>query len=185
MSVSFRLRSRYEKIAAASNRLDSRTTFGGTQLLANVAYVDIDDPVERPELPAQHSIRKVLAREDLSSVAQKSLKQRKFYAGQIQRHVVQRHLPRSRIETEITDHERARCCRAWRSSAQDRAYSGDEFARVEWFWYVIIGSNFQAENPVDILTPRSEDQYRDGRFGTQSTQDIESSHAGQHQIEHN
>ena len=70
-------------------------------------------------------------------------------------------------------------------SAQDGANSGDQFARVEWFWHVIIGTNFQAENPVDVLAARGEDQHRNRRLGTQSTQDIEPSHAGQHQIEHN
>ena len=50
-----------------------------------------------------------------------------------------------------------RCC----TSAENGAHAGEQFARVEWLWHVVVGADFKTHNAIDIVA-RGEKQYTHG-----------------------
>jgi hypothetical protein len=73
------------------------------------------------------------------------------------------------------------------SAAQDGADAGDEFAGVERLGQVIVGPEFQPDNPVDIFAARRQHKYRQRRRPPRSpdaTQSLESVQPRQHHIQH-
>lgn len=79
------MRSRREQTAAAAHLLDSLAVVRDAQLSAQVADVDIDDAIERPEFPAQHRLRELLTRENAAGLAHECCEQGEFRARQVER----------------------------------------------------------------------------------------------------
>jgi hypothetical protein len=46
--------------------------------------VNVDDAIERPQLPAKYCLGEMLACEDMSGIAQQSLQQSELHTGQIE-----------------------------------------------------------------------------------------------------
>jgi hypothetical protein len=134
--------------------------------------VDVDDSIEGPKLPAENALGELLACKSPSGSAQKSIEQRELHACQIQWRIVQPNLSRRRIETQIANNQ-------WDSRggnlgrpAQNGPDSRNEFARVEWLWQVIIRSDLQAKDSLDIFSTRGQNQHRNERLCAQTTQNV-------------
>jgi Spy/CpxP family protein refolding chaperone len=69
--------------------------------------------------------------------------------------------------------------------AKNGTNSGKEFAWIEWLGQIVVRSNLQPQNSFDILSPRGQDQHRNGRLRAQPAQNVQTAHARQHQIENN
>ena len=67
--------------------------------------------------------------------------------------------------------------------AQNGPNSRNEFAWVEWLWQVIVRSDLQAKDSLDIFSTRGQNQHRNERLRAQSTQNVQTTHARQHEIE--
>src|SRR5579862_871682 len=70
-------------------------------------------------------------------------------------------------------------------AAQNRPDPSDEFARIERLRQIIIGSNFQTYNSIDIFPSCREQQHRNLRCVANLAQNIETIHSWQHHIKHN
>ena len=149
--------------------------------------MNIDDSIEGPKLPPEDAFGELFPREDPSGSTQKTLQQGKLHAGQIHRRVVLPNFTRCRIEAQI----------AWASSAgpprlqlqggaaKNGANSCNELAWVEWLGQVVVRSDLQTQDSLDIFSPGGQDQHRNRRLSAQPSQNIQTAHAGQHEIENN
>src|SRR5690242_21735981 len=94
------------------------------------------------------------------------------------------------VQAKITEFDdlrigarRARWC-GWRAASQYRLYPGDELARIERFRQVIIGTDFQSDDAVDIVTFRGEHDDRHVLVAaSQPTADRKTVLTGQHEVE--
>ncbi len=122
--------------------------------------VDVNDSIEGSQLAAENALCELFACKHTSRSAQQCLQQLELNAGKIKRFAVYPNLARCGIEPEVTDNHGD--CRSSRlsSPAQNRADSGKELAWVEWLGNVVVCSNLQAENSVDIFSARGQDQHR-------------------------
>jgi hypothetical protein len=177
------LRPRHEEVAAASHRLDSFAALRGPQLPAHVADVDIDDSIEGAELPAEDAFGELLAGEDSSGGAQEGFQQRELHAGQIQPCVVQPDFTRYRIEAEIAYNQRDRRGCKLGGPAQNRTDSRKELAWIEWLRQVVVRSDLESQDSLDIFSTRGQDQHRNGRLRAQPAENVQTAHARQHKIE--
>jgi hypothetical protein len=70
------------------------------------------------------------------------------------------------------------------ASAQNGANSSEEFAWIKWLGKIVIRPNFQPQDSIDVFSPRGQDQHRNDRLRAQPTQNVQTAHARQHEIEH-
>jgi hypothetical protein len=67
--------------------------------------------------------------------------------------------------------------------SQNGANSGKEFAWIEWLGQVVVRSNLEAQDSLDVFSTRGQDQDRNGRLRAQLPQNVQTTDAGQHKIE--
>src|SRR5581483_3007688 len=99
--------SRYKEISSAANSLDPLAVLRSSKLPAQVADMNIDDPIERSEFPAQNRLGQLLAGKNAARLTHEDFKQGKFNAGQMQRHVLQPGFAYGWIDAQITNNQRA------------------------------------------------------------------------------
>jgi Spy/CpxP family protein refolding chaperone len=147
--------------------------------------VDVDDSIKGPKLPPEDAFGELFPREDSPGGAQQGLQQRKLHAGQIQQRVVQPNFTRYGIEAEIACYQRDRRGCNLGGAAQNGANPCNELAWVEWLGQVVVRSDLQTQDSLDIFSPGGQDQHRNRRLSAQPSQNIQTAHAGQHEIENN
>jgi hypothetical protein len=67
--------------------------------------------------------------------------------------------------------------------AQNGPNSRNEFAWIEWLWQVIVRSDLQSKDSLDIFSTCGQNQHRNERLSAQFTQNVQTAHAWQHEIE--
>jgi hypothetical protein len=70
-------------------------------------------------------------------------------------------------------------------SAQDGADSGGKFSWIEWLRKIIVRTNLQAQNSIQIVAARRQHQDGNACLRPNSTQNLKSVHPRQHHIENN
>ena len=68
-------------------------------------------------------------------------------------------------------------------AAQDGVNSRGELAGIEGFGEVIIGADFQSDDPVHVVAVRGEHDDGNGGHGTDFAENLEAAHAGKHHVE--
>ena len=66
---------------------------------------------------------------------------------------------------------------------QDRADAGDQFARAERFGHIVIGAQFQTDDPVDLVIACRQKQDRHFRRAAQVPADIQPVHFRQADVQ--
>ena len=69
------------------------------------------------------------------------------------------------------------------AAAQDRADAGHQFARGERLGHVVVGTEFEPDDLVDLAVARGDDDDRDVRALTQRAAHLGAGQARQHQVE--
>jgi hypothetical protein len=77
-----------------------------------------------------------------------------------------------------------RGARRLRSASQHRANASDQLARAERLRDVIVGADFEADDPVDLLAEGGEHDDRNVRARAQRSANLEAALMGEHEIEH-
>jgi hypothetical protein len=67
-------------------------------------------------------------------------------------------------------------------SAQDRL-DAPPLARVEWLDDVVVRADLEADDAIDVVAPRGEHHDRCLAHPPQLARDVQTIHAGQHQVE--
>src|SRR4051812_24826971 len=101
----------------------------------------------------------MLTCKDVSCITQESLQQCELHAGQVDRHVVQPDFTRSRLEAEIAHDQCGNRTCGSDGTAQDGANTSDKLARVEWLGNVVVSADLQAQDSLDVLSARGQDQH--------------------------
>ena len=97
------------------------------------------------------------------------------------------HLPQGDVEGPAGEVQAAALVGVGRlggDPAQDRADAGEQLPRVERLGQVIVGAQFQPEDPIDILRLRRQDQDRDLRRIPQAPAQAEPVLPREHQVQH-
>jgi len=126
--------------------------------------VDIDYSIEWTEFATENGLGEFFTRHHVTGLAEKQLEQSEFDAGQIQWSFFERSLPRLRIKANVAIDERRRCGTGLSRAAEDGTDAGDEFARIEGLWDIIVGADFETEDFVDVLAARGENQHGNRRL---------------------
>ena len=69
-------------------------------------------------------------------------------------------------------------------AAQHGADAGQQLPRVERLRHVVVGAEFQADDPVGLLAHRGQHDDRHVGLGAQPAGEVEAAFARQHQVEH-
>ena len=162
------------------------------QLLAQVAQVHVDGPIEGFQLLAQHLLGEVALADDLAGIAQQALQQPEFGGGQLQQLLAAAGLLQAGLQHDI--HEVhfvggvAALGRGTLGTAQDGAYPGQQLPIIEWLGQIVVGTRFQTVNPILAVTAGGQHQHRGvvglaqlGQHG--KAVELGHHHVQQHQIE--
>src|SRR5216683_6102601 len=69
-------------------------------------------------------------------------------------------------------------------AAKDGADAGHQFAWVEGLGEIVVRSDLEPDNTVNVLAPRRQQQNRNPRTISDSAQDVEAVQPGKHNIKH-
>ena len=93
----------------------------------------------------------------------------------------------ARIQPDVVQQNRDRTRRIRGRSSDGSAQHGvnprGELARIEWFWEIVVGADFQSHNAVDIVTVRGEHDDGDRGLGPDAAQNFKPANTGQHDVE--
>ena len=92
-----------------------------------------------------------------------------------------------RLDAQVAHNQRALILRVVAgpdAAAQDGADARNQLARVEGLGQVIVSTQLQPDNLVDVVVARGEHEDGQVAAGAQLTADLPSIKAGQHQVEH-
>ena len=67
--------------------------------------------------------------------------------------------------------------------AQNGTNSSKKLAWIKWLGQVVVRPDLQSKYPLDIFSTRGQNQHRNGRLRAQPSQNIQTTHARQHEIE--
>ena len=123
-------------------------------------------------------------------MAHQRFQYREFTAGQRHRLIFAEHLAGAEVQLELTkgDNRFFLRRRAWQFvslTAQYGADTGQQLARVERFWDVVVGADFQAHDTVNFFPFRRDhnDRHRVA-LAAQAAANGQAIFARQHQIQH-
>src|SRR6266566_339216 len=119
-------------------------------------------------------------------MVQKLPEQVELLRGELYLGLADMSLPTTRVDVKVSVPDlRRRGRRAgWRRPTENRLDARDELARIERFGHVVVGSDLEADDLVDVLVARSQHEDRDVPPLANSPADLDAVDVGKHQIEH-
>jgi hypothetical protein len=178
------------EIARAADGLDAFAAISSrSKLAAEITDVDINAAVEGSEVAAEDRMSEILALEDDTRGRKKKFEEIKFDGGEIEFVMVAANDAGSGAEFEVTDaHEfftrrRGITGLGFIAAAEDGVNARGEFAGIERFWKVIIGTDFEAENAVDFFTAGRQHDNGDAGGSADFLENVEAAKARKHNIE--
>jgi hypothetical protein len=144
------------------NGFDRGLAAGRRHLGADVADMAVDGAVGDMNIAGIGGIQDQLAREHEAGSRHQRTQDREFERGQRNRFVRKTGGSGICVDGEFTVFERFGF-RRWRrdaGTAEDRIHPRDQFARAERFGYVVIAADLKAEDAVDLLVTRRQEQDR-------------------------
>src|SRR5690606_8051290 len=153
----------------------------GSQLAAQVLHVTVHGPIGDDAAVVVQAIQYLVAGKDAPGLAGQQRQQPEFHRCQIQRRAVQAGAPGAFVDVQPTG--AARRCRHGRAAAQNRLDAGHDLARAVGLADVIVGTQFQAQQAVDLFGPGSDHDDRDGSPGADVSAQVQAVAPGQHQVQ--
>jgi hypothetical protein len=130
-------------------------------------------------------LRRFFARDDATGGAHQGFQQIELDGSQRQRLAVARDNARRFIEVNVADHPSfgGRRIGVDARAPQNGANPGDQFARVERLWQIIVSAHLQTDDAVDVVAARRQHQDRRLRAPAYLAQDFKAVHVRQHDVE--
>jgi hypothetical protein len=160
----------------------------GLDLGAQAVDVGVDRVLVAFVAVAPHGIEQVHARKHLAGLAGEEVEQVEFSRREVQAPTVEGHFAGDRIDGQTVEDQAAsihlQVARHGVDPAQQRFDPGHQFQHGKRLGQVIVGPQFQAENPVHFAgAGAGDDDRRVARHGTGAPADFQAVDAGQHQVE--
>jgi len=143
----------------------------------------VDRPIEPLQFFAPRKIHQLLARKDPAGMPGKGQQQIELIGGQDFLFAINPHRARSGIDLEPAEAQPGLVPFWIAPPPQDRLEPRQQLARVERLGQIIIGAEFEPDNPVGVLAARGQHQDRHVALRAQAAADFEPIDIGQHDIE--
>src|SRR5512138_1265252 len=139
-----------------------------------MCYVHIDGAGLTVEVEAPGFLQDLFAAQDKSAVLGKGKEEIEFLGTQVKALRSKANFAAGGVNRHVTEMDRRRGVRVAAGTSKNRVDTGDQFARVERFGQVVIRTQFETQDLVDILITSSE--HENGGcivHSTQTTTDFE------------
>jgi len=182
--VRIRLASRYQQVADAALVLNRFIFIAGAfEFSAQVADVSIDTAIVGQQAPAKCPFAHLFLAHDLAWRFQQALQDFKFRAGQMQWGTVHTRAMRARVERNATELPMSRVIVVRLGAPQYSPDSGLKFAWVERLRQIVVSTELQADNAIDVIATRRQHDHRHLALDADPLEHIQSTHARQHDVE--
>src|SRR5262245_18680700 len=144
-------------ISAASNGFNINSDFA--QFVPQAAHMRVQCSRSRLAVVTPDLIHQDLAREDVSAAAHEFVHQIEFLCGQLYLKVPDKTLAALGVQLDTSEPDQI--ATLFRHPPENRFHTKHQFSRTEGLRYIIIGSNLEANDPINFFAPRSQHDYRD------------------------
>src|SRR5919204_2491975 len=139
---------------------------------ADARDVHVDRAVEGLELLALHEVHQRLAREDASGALGERHEEIELERREAALRAVEPHAARVAIDLQPAVAQHARLRRAI-GAPQERLQAGEQLARLERLWQIVVGADLEADDAVHRLAARREHEHRQLPARAQPAADLE------------
>jgi len=160
-----------------------------SEFLAQGGNVDVDAPVEDFVVPLPDFLEELVAGADLAAGAGEAEEEVELDGGEGEGAVVEGGAARGGDDAEGAEYDIASDGGEGGGgglalgAAGDGAEAGEEFAGGEGLRQVVVGADFEADDPVGLVAPGGEHENRDVGPGADAAEDFEAIDAGEHDVE--
>ena len=137
------------------------------------------------ELAAQRFLRQFFASDNFSGRVQQRFQQCKLNVGQLDPLPILRHRPGRGIQLQPIHPQQRRfaCGFAAGAAPQDRPYPGQQLARIERLGQVVVRTDLQPHNAVDVVAASSQQKHVDRRGRPDPLQHFKAIEAWKHHVQ--
>uniref|UniRef100_E6QK61 Uncharacterized protein n=1 Tax=mine drainage metagenome TaxID=410659 RepID=E6QK61_9ZZZZ len=185
-----------ELVADGADGLDAVAEASGVvEFSAQTADVHVEAAVEGIELSVEDDLGEGFAGEDLSGGEHKRAEEFELDVCEVESYTAAERGASAGIEFDVSDGEMpdagvgrgsvfaGNSTGGSGAAAKDGADAGEQFARVEWLGKIVVGTDFKANNAVDVFAAGGEQEDADLRACAQASQHLEAIEAGKHDIQ--
>lgn len=157
-------------------------------LLADAPHVDRDGGGVAVAC-SPYVLEKILAPKRLARMAHEEGQQLEFSSGQGDAGTGERDLPCEHVDPQVAVDEHGRAARRRRReralrTAQDSAYARDQLPGREGFRNVVVGSQFEPDDPIGLFTAGGEHDHRHRCEGPEPPTHLKAVDSRKHEVEH-
>jgi hypothetical protein len=153
------------------------------QLLAQLRDVDVDRTRAACKREPPDALEQPIAGDDLACMLRELGEQFELQRAQGNDRPGNRHAATPKVDSKVAQLDHARFPRGRLGAPENRPDPRNELARRERLGQVVVGSQLEAQDPIDLLVPGGEDQNRHASPSPQLLADFDSVQVGQTEIE--
>jgi hypothetical protein len=151
------------------------------KFLSQAAYVHIHSARSHKSVATPNFVQQTVAAEDPARVRSQEMKEFEFERAESYAPFSNGYFLSVRVEAQITSLDDLELFQRARLPSQHRFHPGNEFARAERLYHIIISTQFEPQDAVDFLPLRGQKYYRHSSqavIGAQALADFESIEVG-------
>src|SRR3954470_11242418 len=157
-----------------------------TELPPQLADMDVDGASVTRERVAPHTLEQLVARQHEPAMVEQLPQQIEFLRCELNLLFADTHLTATGVDVEVAvlDRLALEIAAVGRRAAQDRLHARDELPRVEGLRQIVVGTDLEADDLVDVLVARGQHQDRHVARLANALRHLDAVDVRKHEVEH-